>query len=136
MSNIDRYAEQHERILTPARDILAILDSGNLAENEYAVGQLLSGLAGRLKLHLAVEDKSVYPALLNNPDEHVRIVARKFKDEVGDIYVVFNEYFKKWSSSAKIESSRDAFTRETRELFEALMDRITKEDKELYPLLA
>ncbi len=136
MSNRDRYTEQHERILIPAKEILVVLDSHKLEGNESKVRRLLSMLAGRLKIHLVIEDKSVYPALLNDSDVHVRGVARKFKDEMGNIAEVFNNYLARWNSELKIKASRDAFTNETRALFAALVSRISREDEELYPLVA
>ena len=37
------------------------------------------------KVHLAMEDKSLYPALLKSPDAKLRTMAQKFIDEMGAI---------------------------------------------------
>lgn len=135
MSHKSRYTEQHERILIPVKDILTILDSGGLKDNEQKVSGLLSVFASRLKLHLKTEDNTIYPALLNHSDEKVRAVAKKFKVEMGSISKIFDNYITRWDTHVEIRACREVFTKETREFFAALADRITKEDNELYPLV-
>jgi hypothetical protein len=92
-------------------------------------------LAGILLIHLAMEDKVMYPKLLKNVDQKVSGLAKKFFAEMEGIKVVFDGYKNKWLVSGAIEAQTANFLKDTDGLFKALGSRISKEDKDLYPIV-
>ena len=95
---------------------------------------LLSNLAGKLNLHLAMEDKALYPRLMEKKDAESGVLARKYMDEMGGLAQVFTTYNSKWQVSA-ISADAAGFCRETQTVFAALGKRIEREDNHLYPLV-
>ena len=65
MSVIQTYREQHRKALEIAERLVAASDA---AEDAKATRRALSELAGALRVHLAMEDRSLYPALAKHTD--------------------------------------------------------------------
>lgn len=134
MSLIQNYVEKHKDIMSDAAGIMRHLDSG--IENADEVRKLLSLMAGKLKVHLAAEDRFLYPLLMKSDDIAVQKTAEKFVQEMGGIYTSFSKFLNKWPSGASISKNSDLFSREMKEVLSALAERIRREDEELYPLAA
>lgn len=130
MGFTDKFRTQHNDILEVAGQITAELNSTGDAA---ALRSLLSNLAGKLNFHLAMEDKALYPRLLDRHDSQVSALATKFMDEMGGLGQAFTAYNSKWQASA-IRSEPAQFTKETQQVFAALTQRIVRENRELYPL--
>ena len=135
MGMTSNFIQQHEDMLRIAKEMSKLLDPNILGKDAQPVRSLLSKLSAKLKIHLASEDKSLYPELLNHKDANVKTTARKFVDEMGGISAVFVKYTEKWVSADAIQKNPNDFIKETEGLFSALANRIEKENKELYPLV-
>jgi len=114
--------------------MLTTLDPKRLATDSSAARQQLSRVAGKLKMHLELEDKCLYPELFKHSDAKVRDLAKQYQREMGNIFPVFEAYLGKWSSAQLIQGKPDAFIRETKEIVKVLDDRIRRENTELYRL--
>ncbi len=132
MSRTDSYRRQHDELLEVVTEISGKLDALQLAKDASEVRALLSKLMGKLKIHLAMEDKSLYPQLLKSQDPAAKKLAQHFIDEMGSIGLVVDKYAANWPNPASIQKDAPGFVSETRKLFEALGKRIVKENNELY----
>jgi hypothetical protein len=112
----------------------------NLQENKVRaeasqLAQNISFLAGKLRIHLLSEDDSLYPRLLGGTDTKAKETAERFFKEMGNLSQVFAEYKVKYNISSRILSNVEAYIKDTKIIVEALENRISREDKELYVLL-
>ena len=130
MSFTDKFRNQHEEILAMAGEITDLLKG---KPDVTEVRKLLSNLAGKVNFHLAMEDKALYPRLMQRKGSDTDALAVKFQNEMGGLAQVFANYNSKWQVAA-IRSDLAAFTNETRKVFGALAHRISRENTELYPL--
>ena len=128
-SNLRR---QHTEILTLVEEITAAFKSIPPVFEE--IGELLPELAGKLKIHLAMEDKALYPKLLASKEIQTRQIAENFLNEMGNLKETFEVYHKRWNSVLKIKEQYDRFRQETPLIFNALTERISREDQQLYDL--
>jgi len=135
LSSVDNFKRQHDDLVKVANEISGLLNPVQLSKDAVQVRTLLSTLAGKLKIHLAMEDKALYPKLLAHHDEVVRRTATQFMDEMGGISEAFTSYLNKWPTASVIQSNASTFVRETKEIFSALSMRIQKENNKLYPLV-
>ena len=85
MAASDSFRKQHSDLLALAAQLSDSLDPGKLARDATPARMLLSTLAGKLKVHLAMEDKSLYPRLMEDSDPKVAATTRRFADEMGGI---------------------------------------------------
>ena len=135
MSVTDNFKRQHNEIVEIVGKISVELKADQLAENADLMRELLMALAGKLKMHLTMEDEALYPNLINHTDANIRNTAKKFVEEMGGIKEVFARYVEKWPVSGAIENDAEEFIKETESLFAALGNRVDRENNELYPLL-
>lgn len=135
MSATSNLRKQHNDLLAIATELSTKLKPETLSENASEARTMLSKLAGKLQVHLSMEDKSLYPALLKHSDESIKKTAESFIAEMGGIGTVLKKYLDKWHSAEAIQSDANGFITETGGIFNALSKRIEKEDRELYPLV-
>lgn len=129
------FREQHREILEIAGQINEHLSVQSLDENPKDVSKLLARLAGKLKGHLAMEDRALYPKLLAHEDNQINQTAARFQHEMGGIADTFGAYQGRWSSPDAIQASPKDFIVESKRLFSALSRRIDSEDNFLYKML-
>jgi iron-sulfur cluster repair protein YtfE (RIC family) len=131
MGFTDKFRAQHDDILALAGNITRMLDARE--PDVVAVRKQLSLLAGKVGFHLAMEDKALYPRLMERKGTRAEQVAGKFMTEMGSLAEVFGNYTAKWQPST-IRADLPGFTQETRKVFGALAKRIARENSDLYPL--
>jgi hypothetical protein len=129
------FRRQHEELGQSVADITALLDATELAKGAGIISGHLSILSGKLTVHLAMEDKGLYPRLVRHTNPAVRGLAQRFMTEMGSIHEVFSGYLTKWRDPRHIEKEPERFVTETTSLLAALTQRIAREDHELYPLV-
>lgn len=100
----------------------------------YAFTMALAKLAGVLRIHLAQEDKVLYPQLMASPVPAVAETAQRFVAEMGQIGAVFTDYATRWRTIEAVLADTGRLREETKALFAALSDRIHRENTILYPL--
>jgi hypothetical protein len=129
MGFTDKFRQQHEEILEIAGEIQKKLKAKADAQE---LRTLLSGLAGKLNFHLAMEDKALYPRVMKM-DAAAHGVAQRFVAEMGGLADQFAAFNNKWQVSA-IRKDADGFASEAHKIFNALGKRVARENAELYPL--
>ena len=135
MGNKNDLIRQHKEI----GEIIGLLKA-NLQENKVRaeaslLAQNISFLAGKLRIHLLSEDESLYPKLRSGTDVRAKEIAERFSKEMGNLSQVFADYKVKYNISSKILSDTESYIKDTKVIIEALENRITREDNELYILL-
>ena len=133
MGRTDRFREDHSTFLKQVTQINSYLSDEDKVKNSAAeIRTILSQLAGAVRLHLATEDQTLYPALAKSSDATVARMARSFQVEMGGIKQAFDDYSKKWATPASIQANPKDFIKETKSLFDVLGKRINRENNELY----
>lgn len=135
MARTDNLRKQHVDILSLARQINGLLSDSLDEEAAAAIRPLLSKLTGLVQLHLAIEDRSLYPALAGHPDPQVRALSKRYSDEMEGIAAVFGDYVKHWQTTTRMRGDPEGFSAASKAVFNALSKRMHYEHKELYPLL-
>lgn len=130
----DSFKTQHREALEVAGKIAAEF-SGDTVKNPDAVRTQLSALIGKLTIHLAMEDKSLYPKAEASSNEDLRKMSIKLKTEMSGLAQAVVTYGQKWGTSAKIAADQKTFITETKGVFDALKKRIDVEERDFYPLV-
>jgi len=91
-------------------------------------------LASTLIAHLKAEDWALYPLLMNSGDPRIAATAKAFSDEMGGLAEAFGVYAQRWDAMS-IQKDWSRFCDESNEIIAALTSRITRENRELYPLI-
>lgn len=93
----------------------------------------LVDLSGKLTMHLAGEDRMVYPALQASKDPQVAAMATRFASEMGGLGAAFKAFTQRFATPAAIEGDRPGFISALAGVTEAIVKRVQAEERELYP---
>jgi len=135
MQALARLKEQHLELVQLAREISLYLEPDKLTADTRKVRNLLSTLAFRIEDHHVVEDRLIYPSLLENAREDVSSIAEQFKEEMAWILEEFSRYNRKWKRHESITDDALTFIAETNFVINELGKRIDKEDNILFTLV-
>ena len=136
MNNIESYRSTHAELMQMVSDLRSILnlDSLKIRPNAKTAHEMLCDLGDKLKVHLADEDKRIYPSLLIHEDPKVKSIAWGFISGEKPLRKTFDDYHKKWLKDCDFEFTED-FIEETNEMFDMLVHRIEREGQVLFPKL-
>ncbi len=133
MPNVNKLRHEHVKL-----DALAGQLSNMIAQGEPPPARELypirMQLASELIKHLNSEDWILYPALLASRNERVALTARAFSASMGGLANEFKTYCERWGADA-IMLNWTGYRSETTEILKALKLRMTREERDLYPLL-
>ena len=135
MLRSQRFRDQHDGLLEIVALISKELTVGHLAQDAKEVRTLLSKFMGKLQIHLAMEDKSLYPSLMSHGDEKIKAMATQFSEEMGFIAEAAESYNNDWATAKLIQENPAEFIAATRGLIDVLGKRIQKENSHLYAAL-
>lgn len=132
MSIVEKLKDEHVELCRVAGELKALVagatpcDPGALAACRWRLARLVTR-------HLAAEDRQIY-SRPREPGSPLAAVAGRLKDDLGGLYAAFHRHIATWSGGAAA-GDWPAFRAETRTLLKALVDRIDREERELYPLV-
>lgn len=132
VSNLKR---QHKEVIEMVDAVLENIKRNTVEENISDVVRSINTISGKLKIHLLNEDKHLYPKISKSSDPSLNAFGRKYSQEMDGFTKAYEEYKFKYNTSNKIKSDVSKFEKDSKDIFKVLMNRIDREEKELYPLL-
>lgn len=120
----------HKRLLDGFGRIVAAKDGGDFVLAAAQLRQFKSDLTG----HLMVENVRFYVFLDRVLAGDQSFTAKRFRDEMDAILKVVREFFKKYDFDEIPPNLRSEFSKELEGVGAALVERIKREELELYPL--
>ena len=82
--NIDKFKHQHLDILRSI-DLLRQLTHAGVERNAAEIAQRIVAMSSTIKLHLAVEDQALYPALQRSGNASLARMGRQYQSDMGPI---------------------------------------------------
>ncbi len=128
------FKRQHVALLEKAGVVSKDLTIANVLSNAHDARLRFSELLGMLKVHLAMEDKTLYPRLIASKDPKIAATANQFQKEMGGLAKVVIAYHHKWLVSA-INKDPTGYIAETKHVITQLKARIQREESRLFPLV-
>ncbi len=132
MARTDRFRQQHNDLMALATQLQGLLNPTALAADATPARTVLSKLIGSLTMHIATEDKVLYPELAGHKDPTVAAIAKRFAVEMKSTAGAVVAYNGKWNTSTMIKADPTGFVRDSKGIITALADRIKRENNELY----
>ncbi|MCK9396926.1 MAG: hemerythrin domain-containing protein [Methylobacter sp.] len=131
--NIDRFRQDHVAILTEVTELRKLIQTG-ISQNAGTIAKKIVAISSTIKLHLAAEDRTLYPRLLASDNPDVAQLGIIFQAEMGDIAAAYMEFARRWNLESKVSADPDGFKEDANNIFKSLHQRIQRENKKLYPL--
>ena len=130
--NIDKFKREHLAILS-AIDQLRTLARGGVEAQAQAIAEQIVAMSGLVKLHLAVEQRFLYPAVQACGVATVARLGRQYETEMQGIAGEYMAFAGRWNTAARLAQEPQAFRSEANLVLHALVQRMRREDTELYP---
>jgi hypothetical protein len=133
MSDLMKLREDHAKLAKMFRRLGEIVAQPT-PPGQVELFDLRRDLISTLLAHLKLEDWALYPRLIESGDAEASRAGAAFRQEMGGLAPVFIAYTEKWHAGA-IGADWAGYCADTREVLDALMNRLTRENRELLPLL-
>lgn len=134
MSQTQIFRRQHDALELLAADFMAALGTCKTELQARDCARTLAKLTGILLMHLAAEDRSLYPRMMASQDVATAQTAHRFAEEMGGLAGAYRDFNAKWSRAEAILADVPGCMAEAQSVFAALGNRIARENDELYPL--
>lgn len=134
MGRTETFRTQHKELAEIIGAIEGKLGALTSGENAAEARKMLSALSGKLSIHLAMEDKNLYPMMIESGNEGAKKAAQEFMNEMGGLAQAFKDYGAKWPSADAILADPSGFATQTRAVFKAVKERVVREENLLYAL--
>ena len=131
--NMDRFEKDHIAVLAAIRELRNLVHAG-IAQNSAGIAKMIVSMSSSIKLHLAAEDRMLYPTLAKSTYPDAANIGKKFQTEMGGIAAAYMEFAGKWNLGSSVAADPERFRTDADNIFKALFLRIQREDKELYPV--
>jgi len=133
MSQLSRLRDDHAKLARLFGKLGEIIRKTE-APPQLELFELRRDLMGTLIAHLKLEDWALYPRLIDSGDRQMSEAGEAFKEEMGGLAPAFIAYCDKWNATT-IDADWQSYCNETREILDALNNRLTRENRELLPLI-
>ncbi len=131
--NIDKFKQDHVAIFASVTELRKLVQAG-IVENSESISKMIVSMSSMIKLHLAAEDRMLYPALVNSSSPAAAQIGKAFQSEMGNIAAAYMTFANKWSFAPRVAAEPEAFRSDANEVFKALHQRIQRENEKLYPM--
>lgn len=133
MTDVAKIREDHAELVRLARRLATMIEQPT-PPSRLELFELRRQIASLLIAHLKLEDWVLYPRLMNSGDAEMAETGRRFNEEMGGLSAAFASYSDQWSANV-INADWSGYCNATRGIIDALTNRITRENRELLPLL-
>ena len=133
MSELMKLREDHATLARLFRRLGEVIELPT-APPQLELFELRRELVSTLLAHLKLEDWALYPRLIQSGEADIAAAGEAFKDEMGGLAPAFLAYSDKWNAGT-IDADWPGYCTDTHAILDALMNRLTRENRELLPLL-
>lgn len=132
--DIERFKHQHVEILEGIANLRKLAQAG-IKENAQQIAQAVAGLSSVVKLHLAIEDRILYPALQNGSNKQLAEMGAAYQEEMKGIATAYIAFSRRWSSAVAIVDQVEQFRADANAVLKNVYMRMQKENTEFYPAI-
>jgi hemerythrin-like domain-containing protein len=129
---IDKFKQQHVDILRRVAALRELTHAG-IAGNAQAIAEGIIGMSAVIKLHLAVEDQALYPALQRGGDAVLARLGRQYQDEMGPLAQAYDAFARRWNTAQRLRADAEGFRADANNVLRRLHERMQRENHEFYP---
>ena len=135
MINIDQLNEQNHEIAELTKVLNHVMKYREDCDTSV-INDLFFKYIEKVTAHLQTVEKEVYHLMLAHKDNDVRNTANRFMSGSSEIKRIFKQYQRRWCRHNMLYiNDHDKFLKDSNEMFELILKRITDEAENLYPLV-
>ena len=132
--DIDRFKLQHVEILGSIARLREHARAG-IVDNAADIAALVVSMSSVVKVHLAVEDRMLYPAVQKQADPALAEMGRAYQEEMREIAAAYIDFSRRWNTAAQVAREPEQFRAQANTVLKAVYQRMQKENREFYPAI-
>ncbi|MFV0343622.1 MAG: hemerythrin domain-containing protein [Anaerocolumna sp.] len=132
---LKNYLEQHGNITEEIEFIQKNMNSVITEELAVELAKHINILAGRLNIHLTMEDKYLYPSLLSKEKQDLTYSIEEYMKEMSGLANAFTAFKEKYNTKPRFLSNKDTFKSDAKSIMNKILLRISKEENTIYKLI-
>lgn len=132
--DIERFKTQHIDILDGIASLRKLAHS-SISENAHKIAQEISALSKIVTMHLAIEDRILYPALQKGSNKKLADMGKAYQEDMQGIASAYIAFSRKWAAATTVMGQPEIFRTEANQVLKAVYDRMQKENSEFYPAI-
>lgn len=132
--NIDRFKDEHERILEGIATLRSLSHAG-VADNAAEIARGIVAMSSVIKLHLSAEDRVLYPGLQASGDRTLALLGHRFQQEMGSIAAAYVGFARRWNTPERVRADPNGFRADANRVLRAVHERMQRENRDFYPLI-
>ncbi|NYT61940.1 hemerythrin domain-containing protein [Alcaligenaceae bacterium] len=132
--DIERFKHQHVEILDGIAKLRRLAHAG-IKENAHEIAQAIASLSNIVKLHLAIEDRILYPALQSGSNARLAAMGKAYQEDMQGIASGYIAFSRHWSTATAIAEKAEQFRAEANTVLKTVYSRMQKENTEFYPAI-
>lgn len=129
---IDKLKHQHADILARLAALRQLTHAG-VAPNAPAIAAGIVGMSAVIKLHLAVEDQALYPALQRSHDADMAHMGQLYQDEMAQLAEAYDGFVRRWNTAQRLRADTEGFRADANDVLRRLHARMQRENRDFYP---
>ncbi|WP_272971159.1 hemerythrin domain-containing protein [Comamonas terrigena] len=129
---IDKFKHQHGDIKRRIAELRDLARAGADTHAE-AIAQGIVAMSALIKLHLAVEDQVLHPALQADRQSDLARLARHYQSDMVPIAAAYDAFARRWNTSQRVREDAQGFRDDANLVLRKLHERMLREDREFYP---
>ena len=130
--SIDKFKHQHTDILHSIATLRDLTHAG-VVPNAAEIARRIVAMSGTIKLHLAVEDQVLYPALQRGDNAELARMGRQYQSEMTSIASAYDAFARRWNTADGVRRDAQGFRNEANVVLRRVFERMQREDREFYP---
>lgn len=130
--NIEKFKHQHVDILGSIDTLRSLVKAG-VANNATEIARLIVTMSSTIKLHLAVEDRALYPALLRCTDVDLARMGQRYQQEMGSIARAYDGFARRWNRPESVRRAERDFQDDANRVLRMVHERMQRENRDFYP---
>ena len=132
--DIDSFKAQHEKILEGIAALRNYAKAG-IAENAELIAGQVVALSSIIKVHLAIEDRVLYPSLQKNAHAELAAMGRAYQDEMKNIAQAYTAFSRRWNTPTQVAREAEGFRHDANTVLKMVYQRMQRENTEFYPAI-
>ena len=130
--NIDKFKHQHVSILSSIASLRSLAHA-RVARNAAEIARLIVAMSSTIKLHLAVEDRALYPALQRGGNPELARLGLQYQQEMGAIARAYETFARRWNLPESVRRDEQGFRDDANQVLRMVHERMQRENHDFYP---
>ena len=130
--NIDKFKHQHADIMSNISALRRLAQAG-VAQNAADIARLIVSMSSTIKLHLAVEDQALYPALQRGDNPELARLGQPYQTDMGPIAQAYEAFARRGNRADSVLYDEQAFRDDANRVLRMVHERMQRENRDFYP---